>query len=401
MAGPLQGIRVLDFTHALAGPFGSMILTDFGAEVINVERVTATDETRGNQPFINGRRTYRFSIERGKKSIQVDLKHPDGKELILKLAENCDVITENFSPGTMDGLGLGYEAVSSRNPRIIFASCSGFGQWGPYSKRGALDVIAQAVSGFMSVTGEAGGRPMRAGASIGDTLGGTYMAIGVLSALYEREQSGLGQSVDVSMVESVGYNLENAIIRYSATGEIPQRIGPRHPLITPFQGFETKDGWMVIAGVRDWESFCFLIERDDLAHDPQFENARTRHSNHAVIEPILMEVFKGKTTEEWMSLLSDVALTAPINNIEQMINDPHIQARGAIVTLPVPGPEEGVYVKVPNSPVRLSRTGPVVDKPAPFVGEHTRQILRDVAGFSGEEIDRLEAEEIVRSRPET
>jgi CoA:oxalate CoA-transferase len=375
-----------------------MILTDLGAEVINVERVTATDETRGAQPFINGRSTYRFSIERGKKNIQVDLKRPEGRDLVLRLADRCDVIAENFSPGTMDDLGLGYDVVSKRNPRLIFASCSGFGQWGPYSQRGALDVIAQAMSGFMSITGEPDGRPMRAGASIGDTLGGTFLAMGVISALYEREKSGLGQRLDVSMVESVIYNLENAIIRHSATGEVPGRIGPRHPLITPFQGFETRDGWMVICGVRDWEAFCHLVELPELAQDPRFADSRIRHEHHAQLEPLLMEALKKRTTSEWLELLADVTLAAPILSIAEMMNDPHIQARGTIVTLPVPGPKEGVTVKVPNSPVRLSRTPPAVDKPGPAVGEHTRQVLHDILGMGQAEIEGLEQAGVVKSK---
>ncbi|MBI4202717.1 MAG: CoA transferase [Chloroflexi bacterium] len=397
MAGPLAGVRVLDFTHALAGPFGTMILTDLGAEVINVERVEARDETRGNLPFINSRSTYRFSVERGKKNIQVDLKDPRGVEAVLRLAERCDVVTENFSPGTMDHLGIGYEVMAQRNPRIIFASCSGFGQWGPYAQRGALDVIAQAMSGFMSITGEADGRPMRAGASIGDTLGGTYMAMGVISALYEREKSGLGQRIDVSMVESVIYNMENAIIRTSV-GDAPTRIGPRHPLLTPFQGFETADGWMVICGVRDWEAFCLLVGLPELAHDERFVNGRIRHQHHAVLEPVLMEALKKRTTKEWLELLADVSLVAPIFTVPEMMEDPHIRARGVIVTLPVPGPQEGVYVKVPNSPVRMSRTAPVVDKPGPFVGQHTRRVLQELAGLSREEVAALEAAGVVRAR---
>ncbi|MBM3947230.1 MAG: CoA transferase, partial [SAR202 cluster bacterium] len=254
MPGPLVGVRVLDFTHALAGPFGTMTLADLGAEVIKVERPDLTEATRGLGPFVNGRSTYRFSLDRGKRSIQLDLKQPQGRDLALRLAEQSDVLAENFSPGTMDGLGLGYDAVRTRNPRIVYASCSGFGQTGPYAQRSAVDIIAQAMSGLMSVTGEPGGRPMRAGASIGDTIGGTYLAMGVIAALYERERSGRGQRLDISMVEGLLYHLENAIVRYSATGEVPSQVGARHPLITPFQPFKTADGWIVVASVRDWEA---------------------------------------------------------------------------------------------------------------------------------------------------
>ena len=400
MAGPLVGIRVLDFTHALAGPFGTMILADLGAEVINIQRIDARDETRGSGPFVNGRSTYRFSIERGKKGMQLDLKKPEGIELALRLAERCDVLAENFTPGTMARLGLGYEDVSKRNPRIIYASCSGFGQTGPYASRGAVDVIAQAMSGLMSITGEPEGRPMRTGASFGDTLAGTSLAMGVLAALYERERSGVGQLLDVSMVESVIYHLENAIIRYSATGQVPQRIGPRHPLNTPFQPFETADGWIAVAGVRDWEAFCIAIGRESLANDPRFQIAPNRTLHHGELEPILMEAFRKKTSQEWLQLLEDICLAGPVYSIADMVNDPHIQARGAIVELPVAGPEE-IRVLVPNSPIRLSRTVPKVDTPAPSVGEHTREVLQTVLDMSPDDIAHLEDADIIKSRPTT
>ncbi len=400
MAGPLTGIRVLDFTHALAGPFGTMILTDLGAEVISVKQVDARDESLGSGPFVNGRSTYRFSLDRGKKGVQIDLKKPEGLEVALRLADNSDVIAENFSVGAMDRLGLGYDEVSKRNPRIIYASCTGFGQTGPYATLGALDIIAQAMSGLMSITGEEGGRPMRVGASMGDTLGGTYMALGILSALYERERSGVGQRLDVSMMESLMYNMENAIIRHSATGEIPARVGSRHPLFTPFQTFETADGWMAIAGVRDWEAFCTVLSVEELIEDPRFVTSPLRTEHHGELEPILMAAFKTKTTGEWIELLKDISLTGPVNTIEQVMNDPHIKERGTLARLPVPGPEER-SVLVPTIPTRLSRTSPVVDTPAPAVGEHTRHILSSVLGMSVDEMEALERDEVIRSTSET
>ena len=399
MAGPLTGIRVLDFTHALAGPFGTMIMTDLGAEVISVKQVDARDGTLGNGPFVNGRSTYRFSLDRGKKGVQIDLKKPEGLEVALRLADKSDVIAENFSVGAMERLGLGYVEVSKRNPRIIYASCTGFGQTGPYANLGALDIIVQAMSGLMSITGEADGRPMRVGASVGDTLGGTYLALGVLSALYERERSGVGQRLDVSMMESLMYNMENAIIRHSATGELPTRIGPRHPLITPFQTFETADGWMAIAGVRDWEAFCTVLGIEELTEDERFIRGPVRNEHHGDLEPILMEVFKKKPTAEWMELLKGITLTGPVNTIEQVMNDPHIKERGAIATLPVPGLEER-SIKVPIIPTRLSRTPAVVDTPAPAVGEHTRHILSSVLGMSVDEMEALERDEVIRSTDE-
>ncbi len=398
MSGPLEGIRVLDFTHAMSGPFGTMVLSDLGAEVINVQRPHETDRNRGNGPFVNGRSTYRFSLERGKKGIQVDLKQPEGLEVALRLLDESDVLTENFSVGTMDSLGLGYGAVSQRNPRIIYASCTGFGQTGPYARRGAVDIIAQGMSGIMSMTGEPDGRPMRPGISLGDSLGGAYLAMGVLSALYEREKSGIGQRIDVSMLESVVYHMENAVIRYSATGEAPKRIGPRHPLSSPFQPFETNDGWIVVAGVRDWEAFCVLLDVEELAADPRFKNAPKRSANHDDLEPVLAKAFRKKSSAEWLEALESVCLIAPLYDVAEMVADPHIKERHAIIDLPVPGPEEQ-WVKVPNCPVRLSRTPTKVDSPGPGVGEHTEEVLRELLSMTPEALAALLEKGAVASHP--
>ena len=385
MAGPLEGVKIIDFTHWLAGPFGTMILCDLGAEVIHVERITATDSNRGDGPYVNGISSYRYSLERGKKSIQVDLKDPTGLQIVKDLINKADVVTENFSVGVMEKLGLGYEQFEGTNPGLIYASCSGYGQTGPRAQQGAFDVIAQGFSGLMSITGEPDGRPMRVGTSVGDTFGGTYMALGILSALYERDRSGKGQKIDVSMVESVIYNLENAIIRYSITGQIPQRIGTRHPLITPFQTFETANGYICIAGLRDWEAFCFILGLEELATDDRFNTGEKRTQNHGVLEPILTEALKKQTTQHWIEVLDGIAVSGPINNLEDMIEDPHIKARNSIVSLPVPGENEQ-QVKVSNTPVRLSRTPADVSKRAFVVGEHTKSILNEWLNYDDKTI---------------
>ena len=400
MAGPLEGVRVLDFTHALAGPFGTMILADLGAEVMQVARVTERDdETRGPGPHIEGRSTYRFSADRGKKSIQLDLKMPQGVEVALALAEKSDVLTEDFTPGTLERLGLGYEVVSARNPRIIYASVAGHGQTGPYAQRGAFDIIAQAMSGVMSITGEADGPPMRIGASFGDTIGGSYLAMGVISALYERERSGQGQRVDVAMVEAMMFHLENPIIRFSATGQVPQRVGARHPLVTPFQSFETKDAWIVVAGMRDWEAFCVAIGDEQLAHDPRFLTGADRNARHHELEPILSAIFLSRPAAYWLEALGDTCISCPIYDIEQAVNDPQIKARGAVIEMPMPLPSGGQrQVRLPNNPVRLSRTNPKVERPASWVGEDTRAILTEVLGLSDKAVAELERSGAVRAR---
>jgi CoA:oxalate CoA-transferase len=387
MAGPLTGIKILDFTWALAGPFGVMQLCDLGAEVWKIEPVGVSEEQgRGSGPVVDGINTYGFSINRGKDSILIDLKHPDGKELALSLAEKVDVLTQNFSPGTMGRLGLDYEAVSARNPRLIYASLSGFGQYGPYADRGAVDVIVQGLSGIMSITGYPDGPPARTGYSIGDMAGGLYMAQGILAALIERGVSGLGQHIDVAMLDSQVNLLENAVVRYFATGEVPARIGSRHPLNMPFQAFPTTDGHLVLAGVRDWPFFCGLLDRDDLATDERFATTALRLKHHAILEPMLNETFLTKPTAAWLDLLAPHFLIAPLNTIEQMTADPQVQAREMFVDLPT---WKGGTLRVVNSPVKLSRTPVSVTRGADRPGGHTRTLLKDALGLEDARIDAL------------
>jgi CoA:oxalate CoA-transferase len=387
MAGPLTGIKILDFTWALAGPFGVMQLCDLGAEVWKIEPVGVSEEHgRGSGPVVDGINTYGFSINRGKQSILIDLKHPDGKEVALSLAEKVDVVTENFSPGTMGRLGLDYAAVSARNPRLIYASLSGFGQYGPYANRGAVDVIVQGLSGVMSITGYPDGPPARAGYSIGDMAGGLYMAQGILAALVERGISGEGQHIDVAMLDAQVNLLENAVVRYFATNEVPTRIGSRHPLNMPFQAFPTADGHLVLAGVRDWPFFCGLLERDDLGTDERFATTALRLKHHAVLEPLLNETFSRKPTAEWLDLLSPHFLIAPLNTIDQMAADPQVQAREMFVDLPT---WKGGSLRVVNSPIKLSRTPVKVTRGADSPGGHTRAILKDTLGLEDARIDSL------------
>ena len=334
MPGPLEGVTILDFTWALAGPFGVMQLCDLGATVWKVEVVGQTEDVRGGGPMVDGINTYFFSVNRGKESIEIDLRSDKGREIALSLADKADVITENFSAGTMKKLGLDYLTVSARNPRIVYASLSGFGQYGPYAHRGAYDVVVQGLSGIMSITGFADGPPARVGYSIGDMAGGMFLALGVTSALVERNRSGRGQYIDVAMLDAQVNLLENPVIRHFATGEVPGRIGTRHPLIVPFQAFPTKDGYLVLAGVRDWALFCALVGVDELIADPRYQTNVTRREHHAELEPVLNDAFKKKTTAEWESILSESFLVAPLQTIDQMVKDPQVLARNMLVDLP-------------------------------------------------------------------
>lgn len=393
MPGPLADVTILDLTWVLSGPYASMVLCDLGAEVVKVERPPWGDVARTTGPHVNGESAYFFSINRGKKSVAIDLQRPEGKELFLRLVEKVDVVMENFTPGTMDGLGLGYETLRQRNPRLIYAATSGFGQTGPDRLRPALDIVVQGMGGVMSITGEPGGRPVRPGLSLGDIAAGLFTAIGVLAALHERERSGQGQFVDVSMLDCQIAILENAIVRYFATGQIPGPLGTRHPAATPFQAFPTKDGYIVLAlawGVENqWELFCATIGRPDLIGDERFETSALRTKNHAILEPILNEALQQRTTAEWIEEFDRIGLPCgPLNNIAEAVEQPQVKARDMLVELR--HPRMGRPLKVPNTPVKLSRTPGGVKGLPPDVGEHTEEILTGWLGLTHEEVRRLE-----------
>jgi CoA:oxalate CoA-transferase len=390
---PLADVTVLDLTWVLAGPYASMILRDLGARVIKVERPPFGDVARATRPYIGDQSGYFFSVNRGKRSICLDLKRPEGRDLFLHLVEKADVVMENFTPGTMESLGLGYDTLAARNPRLIYAATSGFGQTGPERLRPALDIVVQGMGGIMSITGEPGGRPVRPGISLGDIAAGLYTAIGILAALHERERSGRGQMLDVSMLDCQIAIQENAFMRYFATGEPPKPIGTRHPLATPFQAFPTKDGWIVLAlswGVpNQWELFCATIGRSDLIDDPRFDTPGLRTEHHAELEPMLNEALRQRTTEEWLREFDAIELPCgPLNDIPQAAEQPQVKARDMLVEVEHPA---GFSLKIPNSPLRLSRTPGGVQGPPPALGEHTDEVLTSLLGLSDQEIADLRA----------
>ncbi len=388
---PLSDITVLDLTWILSGPFASMVLCDMGADVIKVERPPYGDIARTTGPYIGDESGYFFSVNRGKRSICIDLRNPQGKDTFLRLAEKADAVMENFTPGTMDALGLGHDVLSARNPRLVYAATSGFGQTGPERDRPALDVIVQGMGGIMSITGEPDGPPVRPGVSQGDITAGLFTAIGILAALHERERSGKGQMVDISMLDCQIAILENAFVRYFATGEAPKPIGTRHPLTTPFQAFPTKDGWIVIAiapGVENqWELFCVKIGRADLIDDPRFTTPGLRTKNHAELEPVLNEALKKKTTEEWLREFDAIGLPCgPLNDIPHAAGQPQVKARNMLVDVPHPS---GFSLRVPDTPIKLSRTPGGIAGPPPATGEHTDEVLVSMLGVSADEIAAL------------
>ncbi len=391
MTGPLDGIRVLDLTQVLFGPFATMLLGDMGAEVIKIERREGGDVARGNGPVVRGLSTYFLSLNRGKKSVTLDLTTEQGVEVFLKLAKNADVLVENFRPGIMEKLGLSYEKVSGHNPKIIYVAGSGFGQYGPYAKKPAFDIIVQAMGGIMSITGEEGGPPVRPGVSYGDISAGLFLCVATLAALQERHTSGKGQFIDISMLDCQVAVQENAFVRYLNTGEVPHAIGTRHPVTTPFQTFQSRDGYIAVAlrgGIKDqWPLFCAAIGRVDIIDDPRFGTGWLRTQNYEALEPILTDAMKGRTTREWVDELEPKGIPCgPVNTIDKVASDPQIVAREMIVD--VSHPEAGTF-KVVNNPFKFSRTPCTVERASPDLGEHTQEVLSQLLGMNNEEISRL------------
>lgn len=394
MGNCLEGLKVLDLTRVLAGPYSTMVLADMGADVMKIEEPGKGDDSRQYGPFVHNESVYFMSLNRNKSSITLNLKTPKAKEIFKKLVAQADVVVENYRPGTMEKLGLGYDTLKEINPRLIYASCSGFGYTGPWNQKPAYDVIVQGAGGIMSITGQPGGEPTRVGASVGDITAGLFTAIGVLEALYYRAQTGEGQKVDVSMLDCQVAILENAIARYMASGESPGLIGNRHASITPFEAFKTKTEYVIIAVGNDnlWSKFCTLVGRDELFLDPRFATNPLRTRNHSQLKPILDEVFLTKTCEEWIEILDKAGIPCgPINDVAAVMKHPQVLAREMIVETehPVAG-----KIKMAGVPVKLSKTPGAVRKPAPVLGQDTAGVLGGL-GYTEEEIAEMKNKGII------
>ena len=395
MAGPLKGIRILDLTRILAGPYATMILRDLGAEVIKIEQLGGGDEARDFGPFKNDFSLYFMSVNRGKKSVTLNLKSPRGKELFLELVKGSDVLVENFRPGTMEKLGLDYESLKKHHPSLLYAACSGFGQTGPYAMRGAYDMIIQGMGGIISITGEPDRPPVRVGTSIGDITSALFTTIGILAALRHRDQTGEGQLIDVGMLDCQVAILENAMVRYFSTGDIPRPLGRRHPAITPFEVFESANGYVVIAiGNNElWRKFCEHVDLPELIDDERFHTNALRTENHESLFPILAEIMHRRTTDAWVEALEAIGVPCgPVNTVDKVANDPQVLARDMIAEV-----EHDVTgsVQIPGIPIKLSETPGQIDAPAPSLGEHTAEILTGLLGLDAEEINQLKQDGIV------
>jgi CoA:oxalate CoA-transferase len=377
--GPLSGITVVDLSRVLAGPYCTMVLADLGARVIKVEARGGGDDSRHYGPFVKGRSAYFMSLNRGKESIALDLKAEGDRAVFEELLERADVLVENFRAGTMDRLGLGWDALHERHPRLIYAAVSGFGRTGPYYTRPAYDIIVQAMGGIMSLTGQPGAPPARVGASIGDIVAALFLATGINAALYHRERTGEGTLIDVAMLDAQVAILENAIARYTATGAVPGPLGARHPSITPFDAFAAADGYLVIAAGNDqlFGRLCAVLDRNDLASNPLFASNDLRTQHQAALKDELESALRLRPVGHWLQVFEQAGIPCgPINTVDQVLADPQVLARNMVVT--TEDPRAGRLTTAGN-PIKFSAfPDPVTRPPASELDGDRERILRSL-----------------------
>jgi crotonobetainyl-CoA:carnitine CoA-transferase CaiB-like acyl-CoA transferase len=395
-ATALEGIRVLDFSHALAGPYCTLVLADFGASVYKLESPTGGDMGRGwGPPFAGAQSSFFVGLNRGKYGISIDLKKPEGIDLCLRLIDRMDVLVENFRPGTMDRLGLGYEAISRRNPRLVYCSISGYGQEGPSRDRAAMDLIVECSSGFMSITGTEAGEQVRSGYAVADINAGLFSVIGILLALRVRDATGRGQYVDVSMLDAMISAMTSNYMSFLGSGTPPRPLGSGFPTVVPYRAFEAKDRAFSIAvgSERLWSVFCRIIERPDLENHPDYATNARRVENRRALEEILAAVFRERDVSEWIDLLSRAGVPcSPVKTFAEVAEDPQIAIRNMLPTIECPhaGPH-----RVTGPAVKLSATPGRVGAAAPQLGEHTALVLEELLDLNGNAIESLIAAGII------
>ena len=393
---PLSGIRVLDLSRILAGPYCTMILGDQGAEIIKVERPGAGDDTRTwGPPFTGGESAYYLCCNRNKRSITIDLKKPRGVELVKELAKASDVLVENFTPGLMKGFGLDYDSLHQLNPRLVYASITAYGQDGPYRDRPGYDMVLSAVGGLMYITGPQGGEPCKVGVAITDVLTGVYASGAITSALLWRERSGRGQYLDISLLDCQASALANIASNYLACGKEAKRWGTAHESIIPYQVFPTKDRPIAVAVANEklWVKFCKVVDREEWTADPRFESNPKRVENRDVILPLVREVLAQKTCDEWMDLFVEAAVPCgPVNNMESLFSDPQVLHRNMVAE--VPHPTIGT-LRLGGIPIKYSETPGSVRRPPPLLGQHTDELLAEVLDYPTDKIDTLRQDGVV------
>ncbi len=404
---PLEGIRVLDISRILAGPWVGQLLADLGAEVIKIERPGTGDDTRGwGPPFLhdrNGNSTresaYFMSANRGKKSVALDISRPEGQALARELACLSDVLLENYKVGDLKRYGLGYEDLSARNPKLVYCSITGFGQTGPYRDRAGYDFMIQGMGGLMSFTGERddapGGGPQKVGVAIADLMTGMYSSVAILAALHERQTSGLGQHIDMALLDTQVAWLANQNTNYLIGGEVPVRMGNAHPNVMPYQTFRTRDGDLILAVGNDaqFRRFCEAAGLPEVGADPRFATNATRLANRQACTDALAPAVRGRTTSEWIALLEPIGVPCgPINRLDQVYADPQVQHRGMKIEVPHPLADA---VPLVANPIKYSRTPLEYHIPPPLLGEHTEEVLRDLLHKTDDEIAALREKRIV------
>jgi formyl-CoA transferase len=389
-SGPLDGIRVLDLTRVLAGPYCTMFLGDLGAEVVKIEQPGVGDDTRGwGPPFTGGESAYFLCVNRNKKSVTVDLKAQEGVALLRRLAEPADVLIENFRPGTMERLGLGEKELRAINPRLIYASLSGFGADGPMRDAPGYDLIVQAWGGLMSITGQPDGEPTKVGVAIVDLVAGLMLGKSIAAALFAREKIGVGQKIDTSLLEAEIACLINVGSNYLIEGSIPRRWGNAHPSIVPYQTFKTVDGYLVIGVASEgiWRRFCQAIGRAEWAEDSRFEKNSNRVANRSLLIGLLAEIFLGRSTDEWLKVLNSAEVPcAAVQTVDQVFKAPQVLHREMLIE--VAHPTAGT-VPMAGIPVKFSVTPASVRLAPPSLGQHTEEVLATWVGMGSKEINEL------------
>ena len=393
---PLAGLKVVDLTRILAGPYCTMALADAGADVIKIEEPKRGDDTRGwGPPFVDGESTYFLSVNRGKRSLTLDLKHEEGRRILRRLVDDADVLVENFRPGTLDRLGFAYEAVRARNRRLVYASISGYGPDGPWGGKPGYDAIAQGEGGIMSITGFPDGPPTRVGASVADVLAGMTAYQGILLALVRRQKTGEGGVVDASLLESVIAPLSYHAAAYLLAGQVPARLGNRHPSLAPYETFEAADGHVIVGVGNDalWRAFCAAAERDDLAAEPLFATNAMRVRNYGALRERVAPLLRARPVADWLARLERAGVPCGrVRTVAEALDSEQVRARGLLLDVDHPKLGAGRYL---GSPIHLSDAGRGSRRPPPLLGQHTQEVLGERLGMSSAEVEELRRQGVV------
>ena len=392
---PLAGMRVLDLTRVLAGPFASMMLGDMGADVIKVEETGKGDDTRKWPPFVGGEASYFMSVNRSKRSLTLNLKAPEGVAILKRLAAKSDVLLENFRTGTMEKLGVGYATLKKLNPKLVYCAISGFGESGPEAGRGGYDLVVQGESGLMDITGFSDGPPVKVGTSVADLVSGMAAAHGIVLALFARTRTKRGQKVEISMLDVMASLLTYQAGLYFATGHKPSRRGNVHPSIVPYEVFKAADAYLTLGVANNglWKQCCVALERPDLVTDPRFDTEAKRVEHRATLVPLLNEIFGARGVDDWLKRLEAVGVPAGrIKTVAEVCESEHLKARDMIVTLRHPTAKD---VRMLGVPVRLHDTPGAADTAPPTLGQHTDQILRSVLGMKPAAIAKLHHDGVI------